>query len=70
MHNCACGTCTCRELDSFTAYDAEFRSSVSKIVVEKFEGDVFAYIKSLMDAIDVLEANLENATIDFLAEAS
>lgn len=70
MHNCSCGVCSCRDADQIPAYEADFRRSVNNLVAEKYEGDVYAYIKSLMDQIDILESNLENATIDFLAEAA
>ena len=70
MHNCSCGVCSCRDADQIPAYEADFRRSMDNIVAEKFEGDIYAYIKSLMDQIDILEANLENSAIDFLAEAA
>lgn len=40
--------------------EANFRRSVKNIVNEKFNGDIFAYIKNLVDTIDILEANLNN----------
>lgn len=70
MHTCICGNPDCRTMDSITSDDKNFRRTVNNIVREKFEGDVYAYIKSLMDVISDLEATLESATIDFLSEAA
>lgn len=69
MHNCSCGVCSCRD-DSLSAYEADFRRSVKNIVTEKFDGDIYAYIKSLMNTIETMEAQLENITVDFLAEVA
>ena len=41
-------------------HDSVFRKTVSKIVAEKYGGDVFAYIRNLYDTIETLEQNLEN----------
>ena len=66
MHQCTCG-CSCHNVDTITP---EFRRSISNIVVEKFDGDIYAYIKSLHDSIETLENNLDNMTTDFLGEAA
>lgn len=50
--------------------DPAFRKSVSKIVVEKYDGDVFAYIKNLCDTIETLEQNLESVNDAYLEEAA
>lgn len=49
--------------------DSDFRRSITNIIAEKHHGDVFAYIKNLIETIDTLEASMESLTIDFLNEA-
>jgi len=51
-------------------HDSAFRKSVSKIIEEKYEGDVFAYIRNLHDTIDTLEQNLENMNDAYLEAAA
>ena len=48
--------------------DSDFRRSITNIIAEKHNGDVFAYIKNLIETIDTLEANMERFTIDFLVD--
>jgi hypothetical protein len=67
MHNCSCGVCSCRD-DSLSANEADFRRSVKNIVTEKFDGDIYAYIKSLYDTIDAINACMDNHAVDFLSE--
>jgi len=50
--------------------EANFRRSISEIIVQKYGGDVFTYIKNLHDTIDTLEANLEAVNDAYLAEAA
>lgn len=64
MHQCTCG-CDSHNVDQITP---EFRRSVNNIIVEKFDGNVFAYIKSLYETIDTLNACMENNAVDFLSE--
>ena len=65
MHQCTCG-CASHNVDQITP---EFRRSVSNIIIEKFDGDAFAYIKSLYETIDMLNTCMENNAVDFLSEA-
>lgn len=69
MHECSCGVCSCRS-DPLSVHEADFRRNTKNIIAEKFNGDVFAYIKCLTETIETLENNLENISIDFLASAS
>lgn len=49
-------------------HDAAFRRSINKIVEEKYDGDVFAYIKNLHETIDTLESNMDNMADAYLHE--
>ena len=51
-------------------HDANFRRMISKIVVDKHGGDIFAYIKNLHDTIETLESNLEAVSDAYLEEAA
>lgn len=50
--------------------EANFRRSISKIIVQKYGGDVFAYIKNLHDTIETLEVNLEAVNDAYLEKAA
>lgn len=51
-------------------HDSAFRHSVRRIIAEKYDGDIFAYIKNLHDTIEILESTLENINDAYLKKAA